>query len=257
MTRLSMQSLILSLGIFAWAAVPTFPQAVQVTARLGTNALPVGGSTTLSVYAQVVPAFRPTADRIFSWYVDVLNTNGAVAVANYAAMARTTSDNDPQTSSKGAPDGAHQRGVYDTFLNLSGAGTSNAVELMRIPITTLAAGRTRFSIRAGTGVPGLSHDFIVAPLGGGDPWTGGDYGQANVDLVVGQPCSIRLAITAVSSNTVRLSFAPCAAARHTVEFLHELNAPQTWQPLAGGPHDSGNVVVTNETRTRFFRLKIE
>src|SRR6185503_18687357 len=59
----------------------TFAQAVAVTASLDTNVLVVGQSTTLRIFAQVLPAYRTNADRIFSWYVDLLNTNGAAAQA--------------------------------------------------------------------------------------------------------------------------------------------------------------------------------
>ena len=57
-------------------------QVVAVTLRLDTNVISVGGSTTLRVFAQVVPSVRANAERIFSWYVDVLNTNSPVATAN-------------------------------------------------------------------------------------------------------------------------------------------------------------------------------
>ena len=63
-------------------------QVVGVTARLDTNVVAVGQSTTLRIFAQVLPAFRARAERIFSWHVDVLNTNGVAASANYAAMLK-------------------------------------------------------------------------------------------------------------------------------------------------------------------------
>src|SRR4051794_24527436 len=77
-------------------------QAVVVTMRLDTNTISVGGSTTLRVFAQVAPNVRANAERIFSWYVDVLNTNGLVASANYGSMQKSASDNDPNLSSTGS-----------------------------------------------------------------------------------------------------------------------------------------------------------
>src|SRR4051794_24460498 len=89
------------------------PQVVGVTLRLDTNVISVGGATTLRVFAQVIPSIRPNADQIFSWYVDVLNTNGSIASANYASMVKNASDNIPEISSSGFNDGANRRAIYD------------------------------------------------------------------------------------------------------------------------------------------------
>src|SRR5437764_7853752 len=91
-------SFLLMLIPFLAHAVSSRAQSVSVTLRLDTNQISVGAATTLHVFAQVVPSLRTNADRIFSWYVDVLNTNGTVASANYNAMIKAASDNDPQTS---------------------------------------------------------------------------------------------------------------------------------------------------------------
>lgn len=53
------------------------------------------------VYAQVAPAYRAQADRIFSWYLDVLNADPTVATADDDGLARSGSDNDPDLSSGG------------------------------------------------------------------------------------------------------------------------------------------------------------
>src|SRR5262245_13709300 len=87
-------------------------QSVVVTASLDATSINAGQTTTLRVFAQVAPAFRPSSDRIFSWYLDVLNTNGPAASANYVAMVKPASDNDPLISSKGFADGANRRGIY-------------------------------------------------------------------------------------------------------------------------------------------------
>ena len=81
-------------------------QVVDVTASLDTRTVSVGQSSTLRVFARVAPPQQANADRIFSWYVDVLNTNGSVATADYAAMQKLASDKDPSTSSTGTQEGA-------------------------------------------------------------------------------------------------------------------------------------------------------
>lgn len=236
-------------------------QAVAVTMSLDSSSISAGQSTTLRISAQVVPTLRTNADRIFSWYVDVLNTNGITASANYSAMLKTASDKDPQTSSTGVAQGANQRGIYDTFLNLSGAGTTNAVELMAIPVSGLVAGQTRFLVQMGTGVA-LSSDFQVAPKGGGPPFVGGDYTLAFADLTVTTSAScnpqlrvVRLAGGGGSGGTLQLTFTPCAGRNHTVEFRNALGDVAGWQALPGAPHNSGSVTVTNLTAQRFFRVR--
>ncbi len=233
-------------------------QVVGVTMRLDTNLITAGDATTLRVFAQILPGYRTNSDRIFSWYLDVLNTNGGVARANYSAMRKSASDSEPQTSSTGFDEGANRRAVFDTFRNLPGAGRDAPVELMAIPITGLTQGRTRFSARAGSGAPQLSEDFIVAPLGGGEPLTGGDYSLAQADLNV--ICVLRLTTArltnAVGQTTgVRLSFTLCPGQDHTVEFTESLRTPILWQPLAGAPHNSGSVTVTNSGSQRFYRVR--
>src|SRR5262245_18138582 len=87
-------SLLVLCGLMLGGAWRGLGQVVTVTVRLDASTIPVGGSTLLHVYAQVVPPLRASSERIFSWYIDVLNTNGAVATANYAALIKPESDND-------------------------------------------------------------------------------------------------------------------------------------------------------------------
>ena len=233
-------------------------QAVAVTARLDTNTISLGGSTTLRVFAQVIPALRANSDQIFAWYVDVLNTNGSVASANYAAMQKSSSDNDPKISSIGTNDGPNQRGIFDTFLNLPGAGVANPVELMAIPVTGISTGQTRFIVQAGTTEP-LSADFIVGPLNGGDPMIGGDYSAATADLrVVSQTaCVTRLQIAPLGGTgpaRFLLTFTPCPGGYNTVEYRAALNDRAGWRALPGAPHNSGSVTVTNIGPQQFFRV---
>jgi hypothetical protein len=233
-------------------------QSVAVTLRLDTNQVAIGATTTLHVYAQVMPTLRSDAERIFSWYVDVLNTNGPVARGNYAAMLRPASDKDPRTSSPGLDQGANRRGIYDTFLNLPGAGVSNAVELMSIPVSGLAAGRTRFLGAAGSGVPSLSTDFLVSLRSGGAAAGGGDYSGAFADLeVVGaSACPVRLQIAPAANNRMQLTFTPCPGRDHFVETATAPGNPAGWQTLAGAPQNSGVVFVTNSLPSSFFRVRV-
>lgn len=259
MHSFSILKLFLSLGLLISLVNHAGAQAVQVTARLDNASVTVGGTTTLRVFAQVVPGLRATTDRIFSWYVDVLNTNDVAALANYGGMLKLASDNHPSTSSTGVTLGANRVGIYDTFINLPGAGVANPVELMRIPVTGLAAGQVRFAVRAGTSVPELSADFIVAPLGGGDPVFGGSYTTAFADLqvVTGDTCSPVLQLTRLAGGTTaRLTFTPCPGRTHTIESKTIFDNVAAWQPIAGAPHNSGNVVVNISGAQRFYRLRV-
>jgi hypothetical protein len=232
-------------------------QSVSVTLRLETNQLAVGQSTVLHVYGQVVPALRTNADRIFSWYLDLMNSNGLAVAADFTSLSKPASDNLSQISSNGFSQGANRRGIYDTFLFLPGAGVTNPVELVRVPIVALAAGQTRFSAAAGTGVPSLSSDFLVSPLNGGDPWSGGDYSATVADLQVGAAtCQPRLQLAPLSGRRLQLTFAPCPNYDNFVEFATALSNAPAWQPLPGGPFNSGSVVVSNLTAQTFFRVRL-
>jgi hypothetical protein len=237
-------------------------QVVDVTASLDTNAVPAGGSTTLRVFARVKPAQQASANRIFSWYVDVLNMNGTVAAANYGAMQKTASDKDPSTSSTGSQDGANRRAVYDTFLNLPGAGVNAPVELTAIPVNGVSAGQTRFRVQAGTGA-GLSSDFLVAPAGGGVPLTGGSYSQAEASLtVITGPAipNVRVSLSATNAaggaRGVTLNFPTTAGFNYTAQFRDQLTGGTGWQSLPGAPHNSGSAFQLSTTGTKFYRVLI-
>jgi hypothetical protein len=249
--------LLLLAGLLFLPARPSSAQAVAVTLQFDANSIQVGGTTLLHVYAQVVPNLRANTDRIFSWYVDVLNTNGAAASAAYATLQRPLSDKDPLTSSTGFSQGANRYGIYDTFINLLGAGTTNPVELITLSVSGVAPGSTRFRVQAGTGVPELSADFMVAPLNGGDPLTGGDYTAAFADLqvTVGGACAPSLQIAPQVGGTMTLTFTPCPGRSHTVEYRDALGDAAGWLPLPGAPHISGSVTVNNTGTQRFFRVK--
>jgi len=250
-------------ALIASGSVAGLPaQVVDVTAVLDTSTVPAGGSTTLRVFARVTPAMQASASRIFSWYVDVINTNGLVAAANYGAMQKTVSDKDPQTSSTGIQDGANRRAVYDTFLNLPGAGVSAPVELMAIPVSGVFAGQTRFRVQAGTGA-GLSSDFLVAPVGGGDPLTGGSYSLAEASLtVIGGPTipNVRVSLSVTNAaggaKGVTLSFPTTPGFNYTAQFRDQLTGGTGWQPLPGAPHNSGSAFQLSTTGAKFYRVSV-
>ena len=250
----------LALAAVLGSAFRSHAQAVSVTMSLDNPTISISQTSTLHVYAQVIPSLRTNADRIFSWYINVLNTNGTVAGCNWSLMQKTASDQDPQTSSTGVSQGSNRVGIYDTFLNLPGAGTSNRVELLSVPVTGLAVGTTLFQVQAGTGQPDLSSDFLVAPKGGGQPYIGGDYSAAlvNLNVITSAPCTPQLHVTDLSPGPggfLLLTFTPCPSRNNTVESRSSLSNGVPWQALPGAPHNSGSVTVTNSSSPRFFRVR--
>lgn len=254
--------LLASLAFFCGlSARPTPAQVVAVTLSLDKTQISVGESATLRAFAQIVPAHRPGTDRIFSWYVDLLNSNGAAAAWDPAALRKATSDNHPQTSSAGRPDGAHQRGIFDTFMETAGAGRDTPVELFSVPVRGLAQGNATFSLVAGSGAAGLSADFIAAPAGGGDPLLGGIYSEASVSLQVGGSATgplLAIVVTPQGPNRlVTLSFTLTPGLNHFVEFRDSLGIGG-WQTLPGGPHNSGSVADPGApVGQRYYRLRVE
>ncbi len=241
-------------------------QSVAVTLQLDAAVVPVGGSTILRVFAQVVPAERADSERIFSWHIDLLNGSAAIAQADYAALRKLASDNVAQTSSSGVTDGVNRRGVYDTFITdvpktKSGTGVNARVELFSVPIKAVAAGQAIFRVTAGSNT-GLAADFIVAPKNpNDDPRLGGVYDDATVTLTVTDSgvCvpKLSLAVAPLSGgrNKVTLNFVPCAGRVHVVEFRDKLGI-NSWQPLPSGPHNSGSVTDTNGVSSRLYRVQV-
>ena len=260
--RLLVTGLLISPG----TAIPTSAQVVSVTMQLDNPTIGLGGFTTLHVYAQVVPAQRPISERIFSWYVDLLNPTPGVAQANYAQLQKPASDNNPQTSSAGTTQAGNQLGIYDTFINdspisKSGTGVNTPVELFRVTVQGIAPGQTTFSVRPGTGVSGLDADFLVATTNGGDPLLGGIYdaGSAVLQVSTTAPCqpllSTSLILLSGGTNRVALTFAPCPGHTNTVEFRDSLTSGN-WQALPGAPHNTGSAVDTNKVPLRFYRVRV-
>ena len=257
--RSTLRALTAAIPLFA-ATFSTQAQSVAVTLRLDTNRVEVGASTVLHVYAQIVPGKRAGADRIFSWYVDLGNTAGSVASFDFERLGRSTSDQDPRTSSSGVTEGANRRGIYDTFLNLAGAGKESPVELFSVPVRGSAPGQCILYGQAGTGVAGLGVDFLVAPAEGDELLSGGDYSAAQLPLEViatPPPPTLFIASTLVASNSRLLSitFAVNPSREYVVEGRSDFGSGSTWLPLPGAPHNSGTVTDTNLLAQRFYRVR--
>ena len=254
------RAIVLVCGLPLLLSAAALAQVVDVTVALDTNQVAIGSTTTLHLYAQVIPSLRTNVNRIFSWYVDFLDADGAVALPTYDHLHKATSDQDPRASSDGVTDGANQLGIYDSFINLPGAGVAQPVELFSVPIKGLAEGIAHFSVHPGTTVSNLIEDFIVAPNGGGPPLLGGDYSTATVQLSVVQgvcqPTLSAVLETSVSSPAkVMLTFSPCPGQTHFVEFTNDLGS-NSWQALPGAPHNSGSVTDNITGTRRFYRVRL-
>ena len=161
--------------------------AVIVTMSLDRTSIRVGETTKLRVRGLVAPDIQSASDRIFSWYVDGLNSAAGTASPAWDGLLMPACDSPTGTtslSSRGTTQGANRIGIRNTFLTKPGAGVSSAVVLFEVDVTGVAAGTAAFSVRAGTGTPSVTNDFQVARLGGGPAFTGGSYAAASVILTV-------------------------------------------------------------------------
>ncbi len=239
----------------------TQAQAVDVTLSLETNKIEVGQTTTLHVFAQVIPSKRSSSERIFSWYIDLLNSSATVAVVDFSRLQRPASDNDLSLSSSGTSSGPNRIGIHDTFMNRPGAGVNSPVLLLSVPVKGTAAGRNTFSVRAGTGVPALASDFLVAPIGGGDPWLGGNYLSALVQLQVGSVTNVltpfRIILTPLqpfSSGRWEISYPTEAGWNYFLQTRPNLGSAAIWQTVPNGPFNSGRITLTNASASSFYRV---
>jgi hypothetical protein len=233
-------------------------QVVNVTMSLDNNQISVGGTTLLHVYAEIVPAQQATADRIFSWYVDLVNSSGNIATNDVSRLLKPASDNDPRTSSSGRAEGVNVRAIYDTFINLPNAGRTNAVELFNVPVVGVSTGRVTLAVQAGT-TANLSADFIVAPKGGGDPLIGGIYSAAKIplDVVPGATGNVRVSIRGSAPGQVTISYPVVSGQNYFVEARQRLGGTNIWQALPNGPHNQGAVTDTTTGIQRFYRLRVQ
>lgn len=227
--------------------------AVEVTIEAGDTELAVGETTTVTVYGRIAAAIESNSDRIFSWYVDVLNDAGGVA-GGYGNLQTPAADNTPQTSSDGTTQGANRRGIYDTFLNRPGAGKGSRVILVQFEVTAQTPGTATFSVAPGTTAGPLT-DFLVAKTGSGS-YSGGNYASASVTITVsGTPSSgLGLQVTIVG-NQANATFNPLGGYNHTVEWSPDLGVATPWAPLPGAPHNAGTASqdITGKDKV-FYRV---
>lgn len=149
---------------FLWAVlVPCMGQtedSVLVDMETGRTSLVPGQKTTVRVFGRINPLIV-SADRIFSWNIDILNDNG-LAVAGYENVQKPTSDNG-QTSGDGTRAGDDLFGIFDFFLGTPGAGNGGRIELVRFDVNALALGTATLRVVPGTGGPGV-FDFVVSKI---------------------------------------------------------------------------------------------
>jgi hypothetical protein len=231
-------------------------QPVSVTAQLETNRVQVGASTTLHVFAQIAPEFRGGSARIFSWNVDAISSGPQFDIAN---LRRPTSDNDPQTSSSGTPDGLNLRSIRDSFLNITNAGRDTMIELFSVPLLALSPGLGTIAIQAGTLAD--EPDFVVEPVGDGPTLTGGDYRQAQVQLEIIAPLTnfvTSISRTPLPENEgllITVAFPISAGYSYSVEYATNLSTVPSWLTLPNAPHNVGFADDTNTVPLRFYRIR--
>lgn len=251
-------------GLALLAATAAAQPAVVVTMALDDNQIGVGESTVLRVFARVAPAYQAGSDRIFSWYVDLLAASAGAVACDFNALTMAASDSPDGSgpfASRGTTSGGNRTGIFNTFMNRAGAGVAAPVELLAVTVHGTAAGQAVFTVRAGTGVPAMAHDFQVVPTGGGAAWTGGDYTTASATLTVasgGAPdvSGLRPKVQRVS-GMARVLFTPKPGFTHVVEYSNTLGGG-TWTALPGTPHNSGSVDDASSLGVprRFYRVKV-
>jgi len=230
--------------------------AVNVTMEADSTSLAVGETTTVRVYGQIDGAIEAESLQMTTWYIDVLNSNAATA-SGYASVVTTASDNYlAAVPYDGTMAGENLRGIHDWFLDTAGAGKGSRIELVSFEVTALAAGVSTYSVAPGTTL-GLAHDFQVAKSDlSADPFTGGDYSAASVEITVGGSLDLSaLGVTInVTGNQAELNFTPIASYDHTVEWSPNL-LPGFWTGLPGGPHNSGTALHDiTDAMARFYRV---
>lgn len=231
---------------------------VQATLRVDRANLGIGETTVIRAFAQVDASLRSTADRIFSWNVDLLSLDPEVAVPDPGSLVRPVSDKDPVLGSTGLVDGPHLRGIRDSFLELPGAGLAQAVELFSVAVRALTPGKATFRLRAAVAGGGLDPDFLVLPIDDRDAWSGAGYEGAVVTVTVngtgaGTPPTLRIGPGAVGA--VRIEAATVAGSRVALEESDGLEAGAVWKRVAESA--DGTAVVSYETKStaprRFYR----
>jgi hypothetical protein len=188
---------------FAFAAPAFAADSVIVTVTLDKSRIDVGETTKLHIWGAIAQTIVADSDRIFSWYVDGLNSAPDIAAPAWAGLLMPVSDSPGGTASsasRGTVVEADCLGIRNTFLTKAGAGKQTPVELFQVDVKGLRNGTATFSCGPGTSTPAVLYDFQVARLGGGLPFTGGNYDTASITLRVGPELPPAPVITAQPTN---------------------------------------------------------
>lgn len=237
-------------SLLVWSG-DVLAQSVDVTVTLDESSLLVGQTTMLRVKAAIKPSLTNQAEQIFSWYVDLVNSNSASSSIVAAQLVMSASDNTPSTTSSGTVQAAGIRAIYNTFMSLPNAGRLAPVELLAVPVVALQTGSVTFAVQPGSTAP-LAHDFIVAMTNGSAAY-GGDYALATAVLQVRQLAAFPISCALVT-NGVRVTYTPVPGAEYTVQTTTNPMA-EAWVSLPGAPHNSGLVVDTNTgAKLRWYRV---
>lgn len=236
--------------------VCSFGQAVDVTMSVNRPFMLAGETATLRVFGRIKTALQPTSDRVFSWYVDVTNNKPGAVRVDWNTMVMQSSDNTQGFFSSGVNEGANnRRGIYNTFLNLSGAGKSSPVELFNVRLTALEEGAAVITVAAGTGQPNISYDFIVAPSSGTTPYTGGDYTQASLTVSTVPEFVTPSKLVDLAASGRRLEYPTVTGFNHRVETSTDLS---TWTNIAGF-FNSGlytDATALPAVRRKYYRVRL-
>jgi len=232
-------------AFLALSIVAAAQTAVNVTVVADDTSLIVGQTTMVTVYGEIDALIEDEVSQIFSWYIDVLNSDGSVA-EGYAAFQTPTSDNEPgDASSDGVAEASNLHGIYDSFTSVSalGAGKGSSVVLAQFEALALTPGTTTFSAVAGSTGEEL-FDFLVPKIGSlEDPFTGGNYSAASVAITVtsgeADLSGLDLEVEVVGTQAM-VTFNPVSGYDHVVQWSSTL-LPLSWAPLAAGPHNTGSV----------------
>lgn len=254
--------------ILAWLAVAAVvrgaevpPPAVTVTLRADAASIGSGTSTVVHAFARVSPTFEARADRVFTWNLDLLVLTPEVLELEPGSLVRPVSDHDPVLGSSGVVDGPNLLAVRDSFLDLDHAGVGAAVELFAVRVRALAPGAGQLRLRHGTlGTEG-SPDFLVLPAGDDDPWSGGDYTAAFLDILVPDPGSPggaepRLAVERdPTKGVVRVTVQGQPGDVVALEESPALGDSAAWRRVGQSSAGTASFVheTTPDTPGRFFR----
>jgi hypothetical protein len=84
-------------------------------------------------------------------------------------------------------------------------------------------------------------------------WHGGVYAWDDIRVRVADK---RLSVGRAADGRFAVDFVPQPGLNYTVQYRSDLSTNAFWQPLPGGPHNSGYLLLSNDLPQRFYRLLI-